>query len=199
MVSVIGQTTTHASLLARLSDDSDRAAWVEFYARYADLIRGFARRQNVSPEDCEDILQDVLLGLSRAMGNFAYDPAKGKFRSYLKTTVLHAIFRKSHQKPPGLPLDHMDEQFATGASDAAVESHWEAEWRKYHLGLAMKTIGAEFNFRDRAAFERYGLAGEDARVTADALNMSVDQVYQAKSRIVRRLGELIEQQVQDEG
>ncbi len=49
------------------------------------------------------------------------------------------------------------------------------------------------------AFDAYAVAGRDVRETADALDMSVDQVYQAKSRILKRLGRLVEQQTLEEG
>lgn len=198
MERVTGQTT-HATLLARLSDGNDRGAWAEFLDRYSDLIRGFARRQGVQQAECDDVLQDVLIALTKAMPGFSYDPAKGKFRSYLKTVVLHVIYRKSCQTKGLQSLEHLEELTALGVADEAVEAQWEAEWRQYHLRLAMKTIGAEFNDADRQAFERYALAGEEAQKTAESLQMSVEQVYQAKSRILRRLGDLIDLQIQDEG
>ena len=196
---MFGQTTTHASLLARLSQGSDRGAWAEFLDRYADLIRGFARRQGVQPADCDDVLQSVLIALTQSMPGFTYDPARGKFRSYLKTAVLHVIYRKSFQNKGAVTLENLEELTAAGAADETIEAQWESEWRQYHLRLAMKTIAAEFNKSDLQSFEQYGLAGQPAQQVADALSMTVDQVYQAKSRIFRRLGELIEQQVSDEG
>jgi len=195
----IGQSTTHASLLMRLSEGADKAAWVEFFDRYSELIRGFARRQNVSPTECDDILQDVLVSLTRAMPGFSYDPARGKFRSYLKTVVLRAIFRRSRQTLGNVPLESVEALVSEQAGEDATEALWETEWRQFHLRLAMKTISAEFNPLDREAFERYALAGDDARVTADSLGISVDHVYQAKSRILRRIEALIEAQVAEEG
>ncbi len=196
---VFGQTTTHASLLARLSGGTDRGAWAEFMDRYAELIRGFARRQGVQPAECDDVLQDVLVALTRAMPGFVYDPSKGKFRSYLKTAVLHVIYRRSCQNKGAVSLEQLMELTAAGAVDDAAEAQWEAEWRQHHLRLAMKTISVEFNKADLEAFTHYGLSNKDARQTAEALGLTVEQVYQAKSRIIRRLGELIDQQVQEEG
>lgn len=195
----LGQGTTHASLLLRLSEGSDKGAWVEFFDRYSELIRGFARRQNVPPTECDDILQDVLVALTRSMPGFSYDPAKGKFRSYLKTVVLRAIFRRSRQKSGNVPLENVEAIVSRQSGDDATEALWETEWRQYHLRLAMKSISIEFSPADRHAFERYAVAGDDARNTADSLGISVDQVYQAKSRILRRLEEIIEQQVAEEG
>ncbi len=57
----------------------------------------------------------------------------------------------------------------------------------------------EFDKVDCDAFERYAVAEGDSRETAAALNIKVDRVYEAKSRITKRLRQLITQQVQDEG
>jgi RNA polymerase sigma-70 factor (ECF subfamily) len=196
---MFAQTTTHASLLARLADGQDPAAWREFHERYDELIRGFARRQNLQPADCDDVAQDVLLALSKAMPGFRYDPTKGKFRSYLKTVVLHTIFKRAKRKPGEVNLEYIEEATHAATEDKDIEEIWEEEWRQYHIRLARRRIELEFSEADRAAFEAYALGGRDARETAQALGMSVDQVYQAKSRILKRLSELINQQVAEEG
>ena len=61
------QLTTHTTLLARLAKGDDSSAWQEFNDRYGQLIRGFARRRGLQPADCDDVAQEVLLGLSKAM------------------------------------------------------------------------------------------------------------------------------------
>ena len=191
--------TTHVSLLQRLSDGQDPAAWQEFCDRYAELIRGFALRRDLQPADCDDVGQEVLLSLSKSMPGFQYDPSKGKFRSYLKTVTLHVILKKRMAERGQVDWERVAQATQAACADEDTEAAWEAEWRQYHLRRAMQTIAAEFNSADRQAFQRYALDGREVRETAQALNLSTDQVYQAKSRILRRLAELIEQQVQEEG
>lgn len=191
--------TTHVSLLQRLASGrgGDSGPWNDFCDRYGDLIRGYARRRGMQPNDCDDIVQDVLLSLTKAMPGFQYDPAKGRFRSYLFTVVSHAVQRTWCQKNGERPLDDGAASFISDGSDA--DEQWETEWRQHHLRLAMKTIAAEFNPADRAAFESYAIDGRTVHETAQALGMTADQVYQAKSRILRRLSAVIHDQVQDEG
>ncbi len=192
-------SATHVTLLGRIKNQNDAAAWREFNDRYGELIRGFARRRGLQPADCDDVAQDVLLSLSQAMGRFEYNPAKGKFRSYLKTVTLRGIFKR-HQRDHGeVGLARIDEATRAATNDHAVEEAWEIEWRQYHLRQAMRSIEAECNKTDVRAFKQYAVEGRDARETAEELELSVDQVYQAKSRITRRLSELIEQQVAEEG
>jgi len=193
------QTATHTTLLERVSAGNDPVAWGEFCDRYGQLIRLFCIRRALQAADVDDVQQDVLLALSKAMPGFRYDPEKGKFRGYLKTIVIHAIYKKQFQNRGVRDLSAVDEATRAGAADANVENDWEAQWRQYHVRQAMTTIENEFNATDVDAFERYGLLGHDpARVAAD-LSLGVDSVYQAKSRIMKRLSALIAQQIAEEG
>lgn len=199
MIDVLTQTTTHATLLARLSSGQDPAAWAEFCDRYSELIRGFAHRHGFQPADCDEVVQDTLLALSRAMPGFRYDPERGRFRAYLKTVALHEIFRRTRQRSGVVNLENVECLADQTSDDPHFEQMWEAEWRQYHLRQAMRVIEMEFSEKDRAAFQDYALGGRDAADVAVSLQMSVDQVYQAKSRILKRLSEVIAQQVEEEG
>ena len=195
----VGTLTTHTSLLARLTEGKDADAWREFCARYGDLIRGFAGRQALQAADCEDVLQEVLLGMSRAMPGFEYDRSKGMFRSYLKTVTVHAISKIRCQKRGQVSLEQVEEATRTALGSADVETAWETEWRQHHIARAMRVIAAEFNEANVAAFRAYAIEGREAQNVAATLGMTIGQVYQAKSRILKRLSEIVEKQVEEEG
>lgn len=195
---MIGETT-HLTLLQRLAGGDDPHAWHDFQSTYGELIRTFARLRGVQAADCDDVLQDVLFSLTKAMPGFRYDPSKGRFRSYLKTAVIHAILRRSRQNAGRPVLETFDEATRLSVSDSEAEELWEAQWRQHHVRRAMKVIRAEFGEKDVEAFNLYGVRQQPAEEVGAALTMSVDQVYQAKSRIVKRLTALIQQQVSEEG
>lgn len=200
-------SVTHASLVERLARPGDPAdadaAWLTFLDRYGPLLRGFCRRHDLAPSDTDDVIQDVLLALTKALPGFTYDPARGKFRGYLKTVVLHAVYRRICQKRKDLPLDQVESaahaQAQTAAGDPATDALWEQEWRQHHLALALRTLDAEASPRDRAVFEAYALAGQPVEAVAGAHGLSTDAVYQIKSRMLKRLSALIQQQVDEEG
>lgn len=196
---MFAQTATHATLLARVAAGADPVAWREFCDRYGGLIQGFARRRGLQAADCDDVVQDVLISLTKALPGFVYDPSKGKFRSYLKTVVIRAIARKSFQSSGEVALEHIEELTRTASADLGVEAEWEVEWRQYHMRRAMKTVEVEFNATDRAAFQAYAIDGLPVETVAERLGISAESVYQAKSRIMKRLSRVIEQQVVEEG
>lgn len=191
--------STHVSLLQSLATGPQSPSWAQFCEQYGELIRGFARRQGVQQTDCDDVLQDVLVNLTSALPNFQYDPARGRFRGYLKTITLHVIIKRRTRGGARLRPAELDTQVADASRDDDIDATWEAEWRSHHVRQAMRVIDAEFNELDRQAFQHYAVNGNDPQSTAKALDISIDRVYQAKSRITRRLSELIEVQVAAEG
>jgi len=191
--------TTRATLLARLRDGDDPAAWREFYDKYGELLAGFARRWNLQPADRDDVVQEVLSRLTQAMPQFEYDPGRGTFRGYLKTIAGNIIRDRLRQMQSRRPVQTLDTRAETQASDEAIDLAWEQEWRRHHVRQAMRRLDAEFNAMDCTAFRRYAIEGEDANAVAADLGLSLDQVYQAKSRMMKRLAAIIEEQVAAEG
>lgn len=191
--------TTHASLLARLADTADTDAWRHFLDHYGDLLRGFGRRRGLHAEECDDVVQDVVAALVPAMATFEYDPQRGRFRGFLKTIAVRAIARRAARGAKVVGDGTLADAAACTEDESRAEAQWEMEWRQHHVRTAMRTIDAEFGSRDRAAFQRYGVDGAEVRDVAEALGMSIDQVYQAKSRILRRLSEVVAVQVAEEG
>ena len=189
---------TRASLLARLSGDVDRATWIEFFDRYGELIHGYARARGCQPTDADDVVQDVLMALMKAMPNFTYDPARGRFRGYLRTVTANAVSAKSRQNRTATPLEEIEPGADPALTSPSSDAQWEEEWRQYHVRRAMRVLEHEVGERDLLAFRRYALGGEEPRRTAEELGMSIDQVYQAKSRILGRLSALIEQRRREE-
>lgn len=190
------QTSTHVTLLNRLQVGSDSQAWGEFVHRYSTLIRAVSLRHGLQPADGDDVVQDVLIALSKALPDFEYDPARARFRTYLQRIVQRTIFRRFRQKSSVNGISDLD---TVASNPDRCDEIWEAEWRQYHMRRAMELIDVEFNARDREAFTMYVGAQQPAEETADALGMSVDQVYQAKSRILKRLSALIAVQTEEEG
>lgn len=84
-------TSTQASLLARLNDPQDHQAWQAFVSLYAPQVFRWARRHGVQHSDAADVTQAVLLKLVRAMREFHYDPQKGRFRGWLRTVTANAV------------------------------------------------------------------------------------------------------------
>ena len=74
---------TRASLLVRIQDPNDVAAWREFFDLYAAVVYGFARKRGLQDADAADLMQEVLRSVANHAGRLNYDRAKGTFRGWL--------------------------------------------------------------------------------------------------------------------
>src|SRR6516162_10659891 len=82
---------TRVSLLVRLGDAQDAAAWSQFVEVYAPLVYGFARKHGLQDADAADLTQDVLQAVSGGIRRLDYDPRRGTFRGWLFTVVRNKV------------------------------------------------------------------------------------------------------------
>jgi len=73
--------------------------------------------------------------------------------------------------------------------EASGDARWEREWQLHRLRWAMRSVAASFNPVTMKAFEMHVLAGHSVDETAEKLEMSKASVYQARSRVLKRLKE----------
>lgn len=190
------QISTHITLLRGLQAGDASHAWGEFLHRYGGLIRSVAVRHGLQAADADDVVQEVLIGLSRAMTTFEYDPARARFRTFLQRIVQRAVFNRFRQNKSANRIEDVE---ITAAAEQHADEIWEADWRQYHIARAMQAIEVEFSSKDREIFAAYVGQTRSATETAEALGVSLDQVYQAKSRILARLSALVAAQIDEEG
>jgi RNA polymerase sigma-70 factor (ECF subfamily) len=190
---------TRPSVFVRMKEGDAQPrelAWQEFYERYAPLITGYARRQGVTPEQAEELVQDVMLGFFAASPKFVYDPARGHFRSYLRTCVRRALKRQREgdraHRTTSVPIDEIDVPDARG-DDPADALVWDELWERQQLHRILEDVREHYRSKGRIetflAFERNVLFGEPAEKIAADLGISTASVHMAKMRVTRRLAE----------
>ena len=188
---------THPSLLSRLRDPADDAAWRQFEQTYTDLIVRFCRRQGLQAADAEDVRQIVLVKLVRSMPRFVYDRGRGRFRDYLFRTVRSAMVdlaRKRASAPAACP-----EPAGGPVSEEGdpLRTRWQREWEDHHLRLAMAKARQGADPRSVEIFERL-LAGEPVGQVARQMHMSEAATHKVKQRMRDRLKVLIAEQIAEE-
>ena len=95
---------TRASLLIRVRDPADQAAWHEFVEIYRPLILRLARQKGMQDADADDVAQVVLVAVARAVEQREHDPKRAKFRTWLNRVAQNAILNAltSRQARPRL-------------------------------------------------------------------------------------------------
>src|SRR5262245_34943071 len=73
---------TRVSLIQGLQA-GDEKRWDEFYRIYGPVIRGFALKAGLTETEADEVVQETCIGVARNVGEFRYDPAKCRFKSWL--------------------------------------------------------------------------------------------------------------------
>jgi RNA polymerase sigma-70 factor (ECF subfamily) len=191
---------TRTSLLSRVRNAEDHAAWREFENRYRELLLRFCRKRGLQHADAEDVVQTVFINLTKTLPQFVYDPQRGRFRDYLYRCTRNALARSSRRpidRPGALDMDAECVDPADNGAATADGAVWQEEWVAHHYRLALVSVRATFDGRNLELFER-NLNGESVAALATAYGISEDAVYKARQRIRERLQELIARQVRAE-
>ena len=199
-------------LRARGSDDEERRAALEQLCRaYWYPLYAFLRRSGRGREDAEDLAQEFFVRLldGRLLG--AADPARGKFRTLLLSSLQQVdadAWRAAHaqKRGGGMVIVAIDSELAEerfladksegGSPELAFDRAWaaavmERAWARLRESYAEKAaLFAELAPRLSGAAVPGTLAEAGAR-----LGMSEDATKQAMSRMRQRLGEALKAEV----
>ncbi len=188
-------TPTRPSLLLRLRDARDEAAWSQFIALYTPLIFGFCRSRGLGEADASDVAQEVLKAVALALPKFEYDAARSSFRNWLFTVVRsklnnHLAAQARRPAPAG---ETTIQHFAEITPDSAAEDAWRREYQSHLVRWAADQIRREFKDATWDGFWRTAVLGEDADAVARELGVSLNALYIARSRVTSRLKQKIDE------
>ena len=183
---------TRASLLLRARDASDAVAWNRLYGFYRDLIVAFALRRGCTPQHAEDVLQETMVTLVTALPRFTYDPAKGRFRSYLLRIVSNHIvdaWRRERKMTTVVAGPH-GEDILAGVADERTESAcaaWDRQWETRVLSEALGRVRSRVQPRTFNVFTRLVMDHRTAAEVAQELGLAENAVHQIRNRVLAML------------
>jgi RNA polymerase sigma-70 factor (ECF subfamily) len=191
--------TTRVSLLVRIRDRDDVDAWSEFIDLYAPLVYALARRRGLQEADASDLTQDVLRAVARTAPHFAYDPTRGSFRGWLFTVARNQLRKWANQRRrQPLASGSADDRRLLEEQPARADEgdFWEEEYRSRLFAWASERVRPAFRPSTWEAFWQTAVEAREPSEVAAALGLTVGAVYIARSRVLARLREHV-QQVQD--
>ena len=182
---------TRASLLVRLRDPRDEAAWGEFVDRYAPQIYAWCQRWRLQDADARDVTQNVLLKLAEKLRTFRYDPS-GSFRAYLRTLAHYAWcdFLESGKRP-GAGSGDSTALRALAAAEAGEDlgQRLAAQFDEEVLAEAQARVQQRVQAHTWEAFRLTAVEGLSGAAAAAQLGMKVATVFKAKSKVQKMLQE----------
>jgi RNA polymerase sigma-70 factor (ECF subfamily) len=181
-----GLLHTPASLLFRLRQPEETAAWGRFVDLYTPLLFRWARQLGQQDSDCADLVQDVFLILWRKLPEFEYDSGRS-FHAWLKTLFLNR--HRSRQRARGIAPQELE---SLDPADSLSDST-DPEETRYLIRQAFRLIEREFSPLHQQAFRAYVLEERAPEEVAAKLGLSPGTVYGIKSKILSRLRQELKQ------
>lgn len=174
--------TTSWGLLRALGKTDNAEAWRQFDRRYGDIVRQFCRRRGLQHADAEDVAQRVFLDLNRQVGELAEQPQRAKFRSWLTTVILRAIWKVQRgRKGREVTSDDLEDLPQAGSSADTDELSAAL------FEVAVQKVRSEFVDYEWEVFERTWYRDQPHREAARELGRPIAWIYRTKFKILQRL------------
>lgn len=181
---------TRESLLIRLADAADAVAWDEFVAIYRPVNVRIGLQKGLQATDADDLAQQVLMSVSRVIGDWEKDPARGTFRRWLQTVARNAIINMIQRSPKELAVggsDFLAICHEVKAQSDEIEQWVDDEHERAVLRLAAARVERQVSPTTWQAFWGTASDGESVSDVAEALGVSVGKIYGARGRVMKML------------
>jgi RNA polymerase sigma-70 factor, ECF subfamily len=185
--------STSLGLLERIKA-LDQVAWERMVSLYSPLVYRWCRQAGLQAADAADVGQEVFRSVARKIGDFRREREGDTFRGWLRTITRNKIrdsFRRKRTELAGAGGSEAQERLLQAQSAVWDESDNPCDEgeRKILYRRAVELVHKEFAERTWQAFWRVAVDEHRPADVAAALGMSVNAVYLAKSRVLRRLRE----------
>lgn len=180
---------TRHSLILQIQDPANRDAWDAFTLLYRPVIYRLACGRGLQDADAEDLTQQVLLSVSRAIPDWQRQP-NTRFRHWLSRIARNAILNALTRGGRGLGVGGSDflqsiNNLPNRASD--LESQLEYEYQRQLYRRAAEIVRDSVNEDTWLAFLHTVVEGESTAAVAARLGKTIGNVHAARSRLMRRL------------
>lgn len=185
----MSETSVSLLQLARVEPDSD--AWRRLADIYSPLLHASLKRYDLQAADAEDLVQEVLLTVSRELPMFEHSGRTGAFRSWLRAILVHRLrdfWRSRNYRPAatgGSTWIEQIDQLADESSNASRE--WNLEHDRHVMSKLLEQVRPRFEAKTWEAFHRQMFDGQRADAVAAELGMPLNSVYVARSRVLSTL------------
>jgi RNA polymerase sigma-70 factor (ECF subfamily) len=180
--------STSLSLLQKAKDRNPEA-WQRLVTLYSPVVYRWVRKSGVKSQDAADVVQEVFRAVSRSIGCFRRESAADGFRKWLwaiTRTKVRDHYRRHYSQPAaeGGTVAHERINQIPVAPPAEED---EAAMSNRLARRALDLMETDFEPSTWQAFWLTAIENHRPADVADDLEMTVAAVYQAKSRVLRRL------------
>lgn len=183
-----GFPETRPSLLRSLRAEDAGESWVDFFHCYAPAVMRAARFRGLDAHDADDVVQQVMLAISRHIRGFKYDRDRGRFRQWVRRIAESKIADHLRRRPPVQSDACLSDRASDEPSpDELWAQVWENEWRLQDIAHCLHNIRETVAPQTFEAFRMYVIEGMSADRVAAALNISMHHVHVIRCQILKRI------------
>ena len=180
---------TRDSLLIRVADARDQAAWEQFARIYRPVVYNVARIRGLQDADAQDVAQQVLVSVSKALPNWERRNEATRFRHWLcrlaRNATINMLTRQPKDRAAGGNVNLVD--IPERSVDVDLDSQLDREYRRQLFRQAAEQVRSRADSITWQAFAMTMIDGLSIIETAERLQRTEAVVYAARSRIMRRL------------
>ena len=187
------ESVTISSTLLTGARSANPNAWVMIVTRYSPKIMTWMLLAGVDSSDAPDLLQDVWRSVLMSLKNFRREKPDDTFRGWLRTIAQRRIadyFESRSQQPRNLPLaqlESLQSQNLLTDEIAANVSERVTLLQKY-----MQQVESEVKPNTWLVFQMHVIEERSVEEVAAILKIPTYSVYTSKSRVIKRLRELLQ-------
>lgn len=186
---------TRESLILRLPKASDAEAWREFIEIYEPLLFRFARRRGLQEADAREVAQNVFLSVARAVERWQPDQQRGRFRAWLfriaRNQLINHVTKHRRDRATGRTAEWNAIQDIQ--DNGSLDQEMLQDYRREMFRLAAAQIRESVQEKTWQAFWMTAVLNESVETVANQLEMSAGSIYIAKSRVLSKIRDCIDQ------
>ena len=182
---------TRQTLIARIKNQHDDKSWSEFVQLYERYIFAVVHKMGVNYDECNDLVQKVLLQLWKKLPDFEYVPGKCKFRSWMNVIIRNTVIdyiRKSQRHQNDIKratLQHINDK-VDDFSTPDVYDIAQEEWETHISNLAWENIKGDFQGKTADCFLLL-CEGKSVQDICDELDIKSNTVHVYRNRVQQKL------------
>ena len=172
----------------RQAQNGDEEAWKRLDRTYRRLVCWWCGKGGIPAQDVDDLVQDVFAAVARALANFDHQT----FRGFLWTVTRNKIYdywRRTNKQPMAQGGSSIHKMLAEVEAESSRTVGSVDQATKILFDSVVELVKGEFSGQDWNAFWQYAVEDRPVAAVAEELGITPNQVYLAKSRILRRINQ----------
>lgn len=182
---------TRSSIINGIKNLESQTAWTQFFDRYAGFIFALARQRGLRPDEADEVVQSVMIGVTQAIPNFTYDRNHGSFRSWLGKRVHWRIVDQLRKRPNHLQLDAVAKSNLIDTQCSENETLANIEWNALVISTALERLRNQVSSEHFSIFHASVIEDWDTDKVLRTYGISKDNLYQIRKRVRVILDDLV--------